>query len=116
MAYYLLKLGITAMLVVLVSEVAKRSSLLGAILASVPLVSVLGILWLYIDTQDTVRIAALSSSIFWLVLPSLALFLVLPPLLRHGVNFYLSLGLSIAATIGAYWGMVVVLHRVGIRL
>lgn len=106
MLYYALKVGITALVVVAVSELAKRSSLLGAILASIPLVSVLGMLWLYIDTHDVGRIAALSSSIVWLVLPSLVLFILLPILLRLGMNFYLSLGLAISATVLAYWLMV----------
>ena len=113
MAYALLKVMLTAVLVVLVSEVAKRSSLLGAVLASVPLVSVLGMIWLYVDTGDSARVASLAGSIFWLVLPSLALFLVLPPLLRHGVGFYLSLLLAVAATVLCYALTVWMLQRWG---
>lgn len=115
MLYYALKVGVTALLVVAVSEVAKRSSLLGAILASIPLVSVLGMIWLYLDTHDVQRIAALSSSIVWLVLPSLVLFVLLPVLLRQGINFYLSLGLSIGATVVAYGLMVAGLTHFGVR-
>ncbi len=78
MAYYLTKLAITAVLIVLISEISRRSSLIGAILASIPLVSVLAMVWLYVDTKDVEKISALATGIFWLVIPSLALFITLP--------------------------------------
>lgn len=116
MAWYLTKLVVTAVLIVLISEVSKRSSLIGAILASVPLVSVLAMFWLYVDTKDVEKIASLSSSIFWLVLPSLSLFILLPVLLNKGMDFYLSMGSSLAVMIGCYFVMVAVLQRYGITL
>ena len=82
LGYYLIKIAVTTILIVAISEVAKRSSLVGAILASVPLVSVLAMIWLYIYTKDVNKVSDLASSVFWLVLPSLALFLVLPELLK----------------------------------
>ncbi len=116
MTYYIVKIVISAILVVAISEISKRSSLLGALLASIPLVSVLAMIWLYIDTKDIDRVAGLASSIFWLVLPSLALFIALPLRLKQGYNFYLSMGVSIMITVGCYWLMVTVLDRVGIEL
>ncbi len=116
MAYYLAKIAITTMLIVAISEIAKRSSLVGAILASVPLVSVLAMIWLYIDTKDVNKVSDLASGVFWLVLPSLALFLALPLLLKQGLNFYLSLGVSVAITIVCYFLMVSVLNHYGIKL
>ncbi len=116
MTYYIVKIVISAILVVAISEISKRSSLLGALLASIPLVSVLAMIWLYIDTKDIDRVAGLASSIFWLVLPSLALFIALPLLLKQGYNFYLSMGVSIMITVGCYWLMVTVLDRVDIEL
>ncbi len=116
MAYYVIKLVITAVLIVLISEISKRSSIVAAILASVPLVSVLAILWLYIDTKDVGKISALTTSIFWLVIPSLAFFITLPVLLKQNISFYLSLGVSIAITVGCYFLMVTVLSRYGVRL
>ena len=116
MVYYIVKLLVTALLVVLVSELAKRSSLYGALLASVPLLSVLAMMWLYVDTKDTARIAALSGSIFWLVLPSLALFIVLPLLLKAGVNFYVSMVVGIAVTAFCYWLLVTVMAQFGVEL
>ena len=83
MGYYLTKIAVTTVLIVLISEIARRSSLIGAILASIPLISVIAMVWLYIDTKDVTRITALSQSIFWLVLPSLALFVSLPLLIKR---------------------------------
>ncbi len=116
MVYYLVKVFVSAMLIVAIAEISKRSSMLGALLASVPLVSVLAMIWLYIDTRDAARVAALASGIFWLVLPSLALFIALPLLLKNGFNFYLGMGLSIALTIACYWAMLAVLRQAGIEL
>lgn len=113
MTYYLTKIAITTLLVVLVSEAAKRSVLLGAVLASMPIVSVLAMLWLYVDTKDAVQVAQLSRSIVWLVVPSLVLFVVLPVLLGRGVGFYLSLAVSIAATVLAYFGTIAAARRLG---
>lgn len=116
MIYYLVKVAVSAILIVAIAEISKRSSFIAAVLASVPLVSVLAMIWLYIDTRDADKVAALASGIFWLVLPSLALFVSLPLLLRYGVNFYLSLGLSILLTIGCYWVMVSTLNHFGVKL
>ncbi len=116
MTYTLIKIAITTLLVVAISEISKRNSLAGALLASIPLVSVLALLWLYIDTRDVEKISALSSSIFWLVIPSLALFISLPLLLKNGIHFYLSLTLSLALTAACYGAMIVLLARFGIRL
>jgi len=114
--YYLLKIFVTTFLVVAISELSKRSSLLGAVLASVPLISVMAMLWLYVDTKDIDKISALSSSIFWLVLASLMLFVMLPVLLKFGWGFYLSLATSILATIASYFAMVSALNHFGVKL
>ncbi|NCF36843.1 MAG: hypothetical protein GWP56_10710 [Gammaproteobacteria bacterium] len=116
MAYYVFKVAISALLIVAIAEISKRSSFIGALLASVPLVSVLAMVWLYVDTRDSDKVAALASGVFWLVLPSLALFIALPLMLKQGYNFYLSMGLSILITIGCYWLMVTLLNQAGIEL
>lgn len=113
---YLVKIALTTAVVVAVSELAKRSSLWGALLASLPLTSLLAFVWLYLDTGNGESVAALSLSIFWLVLPSLLLFLVLPWLLRSGVSFWPSLGAACGVTIAAYVAMVWVLQRFDVRL
>jgi hypothetical protein len=116
LTYYLVKIVITTILIVAISEIAKRSTLIGAILASVPLVSVLAMIWIYIDTKDVSRISSLSTSVFWLVIPSLTLFLALPLLLKQGLNFYLSIGISIGLTVACYWIMVSALAHFGVDL
>jgi hypothetical protein len=116
LTYYLLKLAITTILIVAISEISKRSSLAGAILASIPLVSVLAMLWLYIDTKDASKVSSLATSVFWLVLPSLALFVSLPLLLKQGLNFYLSMGVSIGITVLCYFVMLAVLNHYGVKL
>ena len=105
-AYYVVKLLLTAALIVGISELSKRSSFAGALLASVPIVSVLAMIWLYADTRDVAQVAALSRSVFWLVLPSLALFLLLPALLERGYDFFASLAVSVGATIVVYLGAI----------
>jgi len=114
--YYLTKIAITTALIVAISEIAKRSSFAGALLASIPLVSVLAMLWLYVDTKDISKISSLSMSIFWLVLPSLVLFVALPILLKQGLNFYFSMSVSIGLTALCYWLMISVLGHYGIKL
>lgn len=116
LTYYLVKIVITTILIVVISEIAKRSTFIGAILASIPLVSVLAMIWLYIDTKDVTRISSLSISVFWLVIPSLALFLALPLLLKQGLNFYLSISISIGLTAGCYWIMVSALNYFRVEL
>jgi len=116
LTHYLVKLLLTALLVVLASEVARRSSLFGALLASVPLVSILALTWLYVDTGNTERVAAFSTDIFWLVLPSLAFFPSLSLLLRHRFSFYFSLTIALAAMLALYALTIWVRQRMGLRL
>ena len=116
MLFTVLKVAITAVLVVAIAEVGKRSSALGAIIASLPVTSLLAFIWIYGETGDTAKISALSTSIFWYVLPSLVLFVALPILLGHGYGFWLSLAISSALTFLAYLAMTWVLGRFGIAL
>jgi hypothetical protein len=113
---FVLKVAVTVAVVVAVSEIAKRSSLWGAVLASLPLTSLLAFIWLYADTGDSQLVANLSRGIFWLVLASLPLFALLPLLLGAGWQFWSSLLLSCAVTVGAYFALIWLLPRVGIQL
>jgi hypothetical protein len=115
-AYYAAKVLVSAVLIVAVSEAAKRSSLLGAVLASIPTISILAFVWLYLDTGSPEKVSSLSIGIFWLVLPSLLLFLLLPGLLRLGWSFWPSLLASIAATSAAYLLMLRLLRYFGAPL
>ena len=116
MMQYVIKVLLSATLIVAVAEIAKRSTLWAAATASLPLVSILAMVWLYLDTGSTLRVAELSRGILWLVLPSLVLFLVLPPLLRAGVGFWPSLAGSIGATVLAYGALLWILKRAGIAI
>lgn len=116
MLYYVIKVIISALLIVAVSEIAKRSTGFAALVASLPLTSLLAFVWLHMETSSPDKIAELSSQIFWLVLPSLLLFLLLPLLLKHGLSFWVSLGLSMAATAGCYIAVLPLLRRMGVNL
>ncbi|MCF8242656.1 MAG: DUF3147 family protein [Melioribacteraceae bacterium] len=116
MIYYVIKVVISTTLIVAISEVSKKSSLIGGILASVPLVSVLGMIWLYIDTQSAEKVAQFSTSVFWLVIPSLSLFIVLPLLLKMRMNFFIALPISLVVMIIFYYLMIFILGKVGIKL
>ena len=116
MSYLILKALISGAIIAIVSETAKRSPGFGALIASLPLVSVLGMMWLWRDTHDAERMASHAQATFWYVLPSLPMFLLVPALLRRGVPFWASLGLGCALTIGLYLGLTAVAPRLGIRL
>ena len=109
-----LKVVITALVVVAIAEVAKRSTFVAAIVASLPLTSLLAMIWLYADTGDTHKVADLAGGIFWLVLPSLALFIALPLMLRAGWSFSISLLAASALTVACYFAMIALLKRFGI--
>lgn len=115
MIYYTIKVLISAVLIVLVSEVAKRNSLLGALIASLPVTSLLAFVWLYWETGDAARVSTLSIDIFWLVIPSLALFLALPLFLRIGSGFWLSLLAATAITAACYGILFLLLRHLGLR-
>lgn len=116
MVYYILKIAITVLMIVVISEISKRSSFLGGLLASLPLVSYLAMIWLYAETKDIQKVANLAHSIFWLVLPSLLLFVLLPLLLKLKWNFYASLLISTMGMIGAYLGTIWILKRFSVNL
>jgi hypothetical protein len=116
MLYYVTKVLLSAGIIVVVAEVAKVNVTLGALIKSLPLISILAMIWLYLDTQDTGKIAELSTSTFWLVLPTLPMFLVLPALLKQGLGFYPSLAISIAVMALCYAAAVPLLARFGIQI
>jgi hypothetical protein len=100
----IVKFVVTAAVVVAVSELGKRSALFGAMLAALPLTSYLAFVWLYAETKDSEKVAALSVDIFWLVAVSLPFFLLLPVLLRRGVSFAPAMAASTAVLLGVYLG------------
>jgi len=116
MLYYILKFFVSALVIVLISEIAKRHSGFAALVASLPLTSLLAMIWMHFDGAESIQIAELSNQIFWLVLPSLLLFLLLPLLLKQGFGFWPSLGFSATATIVCYLVLLPLLRRLGVQL
>ncbi len=116
MGYLLLKALLSGLVIAAASEIARRSPGLGGLVVSLPLVSLLAFLWLWRDTGDPERIAALSQSAFWFFLPSMPMFLALPVMLRAGLNFWLALFLACALTLALYLMMVAIGPRFGLKL
>ena len=116
MVWYIIKLFLTAGIIVIISEVSKRLPLMGSLIASLPMVSVLGMIWMYGETKDLVRIADHAEGTFWYVLPSLPMFLLMPFLLRKGISFPAALSAGIALTGVLYFLMTKVLAKFGMNL
>ncbi len=116
MAYYIVKLLITTVLIVLISEIGKRYSLAGALLAAIPLVSILAMTWMYVDTGSSESAVEFSKRIVWLIAPSMTLFIVFPILIKKGVGFPLSMLISTALTIVAYYSVIFIVGKFGIKL
>lgn len=116
MLYLILKAALSGVIIATVSEIARRQPGFGALVASLPLISILGMIWLWRDTRDVTRMAAHVEATFWYVLPSLPMFLVVPALLRRGVGFWPALAAGCALTIGLYLALVALGPRFGVKL
>lgn len=115
MAWLITKYLLTAAVVVLVSEIAKRSDKLGAFIAALPLVTVLAMIWLYVEHQPQEKIANHAWYTFWYVLPTLPMFLLFPWLLAHW-GFWPALGASVVVTAICFGAFALMLRRFGIHL
>ena len=100
--HYFIKVFISSAIIVLVSEIAKKDNIIGGLIASIPIVSVLSMIWLYIDTNNINKVKALANGILWMIFPSMSLFIILPILINCGIKFYLSLTISILITMVCY--------------
>ncbi len=116
MFYFLAKTALSGLIIAVVSETAKRSPAVGALVASLPLISIMAVIWLWRDTGDTGRISAQMEATFWYVLPSLPMFLVIPAMLRGGVGFWPSLIAGCALTSALYLLTAWILSRFGVEL
>jgi hypothetical protein len=102
MSYFVFKAMLSGLLIAAISEIARRSPGVAALVASLPLISILGMIWLWRDTGDTARIANHAEATFWYVLPSLPMFLLVPWLIRSDISFWPSLAIGCLVTIGLY--------------
>ena len=116
MLYLVVKALMSGAIVAAVSEIAKRYPGLGGLVASLPLVSVLGMMWLWRDTHDPVRMAAHASGTFWFVLPSLPMFLLIPAMLKRGAPFWGALAAGCVLTMGLYLATIWIGPRLGLKL
>ena len=115
MSWIVTKYLITAGMVVLISELAKRSDKLGAIVAALPLVTLLTLLWLYVENQPTSRIANHAWLTFWYVLPTLPMFLIFPWLIQRA-GFWPALLGGILITAGCLGLLDLILRKTGMHL
>ena len=116
MSFLIAKYAVTAFIVVLVSEVAKRSDKLGALIASLPFVTVMVMIWLYVENQGTAKIANHAYYTFWYVLPTLPMFLVMPWLLHRGMSFWPALALCVLLTMAAFALAALLGRHIGVDL
>jgi hypothetical protein len=116
MLYLLIKAGLSGVVIAIVSEVAKRYPGFAALIASLPLVSVMGMMWLWHDFPDTRNMASHAQATFWFVLPSLPMFLLIPALLRHGFGFWTALLAGCVLTVLLYSLITWAGPRFGLRL
>jgi hypothetical protein len=114
--YLILKAAISGVIVAVVSEIAKRWPGFGALVTSLPLVSVLGMIWLWRDKPDAANMASHAQATFWYVLPSLPMFLLIPALMNRGVSFWLALAAGCILTMALYAVMTFAAPRLGLRL
>jgi hypothetical protein len=116
MLYLIIKAALSGIIVAAVSEIARRYPGWGGLVASLPLTSLLAMIWLFRDTHDPERVAELSVSTFWFFLPSVPLFVALPALIRSGVGFWVSMALCVAGTLALYAAWFWAAPRLGIKL
>ncbi|MBW6489759.1 MAG: DUF3147 family protein [Lentimicrobium sp.] len=111
-----IKVLLTSILIVTISEVGKRNSIMAAVYASLPLTTLLAMVWLYLDTFDKQKVSSLSWNVLIAVIPSHIFLIAFPLLVKVGLNFWTSLSISIILTALAYWLYVVILKHFGIHL
>jgi hypothetical protein len=116
MLYLAIKALLSGIIIAIVSEVARKSPGLGALIVSLPLVSILAMIWLWRDTRDPVRLADHAGATFWYVIPSLPMFLLLPVLLKRGVGFWPALAAGCLLTVVLYALTIWLATRAGVRL
>ena len=114
MLSFFAKAAFSGLMVALIATVARRHPGWGGLLAALPLTSILALSLLWMDTRDPERVAALSTSILWFIIPSLPLVVAVPVMLRNGLGFWPAMGIAVAATLALYAATFWALPRFGI--
>jgi hypothetical protein len=109
------KIGLTALIIFAVVQVSERNTLLAAVLASVPIVSVLAMMWMNHEGQSAEEISGFAKDIVWLLIPSLLMFIVMPLLIERGWDFYPALGAGLSTTIIGYFVMIQIMEKYGLN-
>ena len=107
---------LSGIIIAAIAALGRKAPALAAVIASLPLISILGMIWLWRDTSNTNLLADHAEATFWFVLPSLPMFLLIPVMLRSGANFWLALAAGIALTIILYFLTIGIAARFGVRL
>jgi hypothetical protein len=107
---------LSGIIIALIAYIGKKAPAAGALIASLPLISILGMIWLWRDTTDTTLLADHAEATFYFVLPSLPMFLLIPWMLRHGQGFWLSLGAGVIMTVALYFLTATLAARIGVRI
>lgn len=110
------KYAVTAFIIVLVSELAKRSDKLGALVSSLPFVTIMVMVWLHLEKQGTTKLANHAFYTFWYVIPTMPMFLLMPWLLHRGTGFWAALAWSAALTFVCFVLTALVAKRFGVEL
>lgn len=116
MIRFLIKVFVSAILIATISEIGKRNSLMAAVYASLPLTTILSMVWLYLDSGDTQKTTSLSWNVLLAFIPSCAFLIAFPLLIKVGVNFWFSMAISGIITAFAYWLFVLVLKHYGVNI
>lgn len=116
MWYFVLKAALSGIIIAAVSTVARRNPAAGALIASLPLISIMGMLWLWQETHDRTRMIAHVGSTFWYVLPSLPMFLLISAMMRAGIGFYPAMSIGCVVTATLYLAIMWFGRRSGIAL
>jgi hypothetical protein len=113
---FLVRALLSGLIIAAIAVVGRKAPALAALVASLPLISILGMIWLWRDTNDSALLASHAEATFWYVLPSLPMFLIIPAMLRAGMSFWLALGTGVVLTIILYLLTIGIAARFGVRL
>lgn len=113
---FFIRAALSGIIVAIIALVSRRYPGLGGLIASLPLISVLGMVWLWHDTGDREAVATYLQSAFWYFIPTIPMFIFMPMMLRHGISFWLTLTVGIVVTLLLYLAMNRALAHYGITL
>ncbi len=116
MSLFVLRAIISGLIIAIIALVARKQPGFAALIASLPLISILGMVWLWHDTKDAENMARHAQATFWFVLPSLPMFLLIPYMLRSGISFWTSLCAGCVLTIVLYVCMIKITGYFGLNL